>query len=72
MVIEGECRLITERLNLLQPNYLRKYLIKIIDDIGRLSVIDDNIDVLLKVCSEYKNKQHVTCNEDCSIQSIEG
>jgi len=72
MVIEGECRLISERLNLLKPNYLRKYLLKIIDEIGLFSVTDDNIDVLLKVCSEYKDKQHVPCNEYCSIHSIEG
>jgi len=72
MVIEGECRLISERLNLLKPNYLRKYLIKIIDEIGHFNVTDDNIDVLLKVCSEYKNKQHVPCNECCSLESIEG
>jgi len=72
MVIEGECRLISERLNLLKPNFLRKYLIKLIDEIGLFSVTDDNINVLLKVCSEYKDKQHVPCNEYCSTQSIEG
>ncbi|XP_060872805.1 DNA primase large subunit-like [Metopolophium dirhodum] len=71
MVIEGECRLISERLNLLKPNFLRKYLVKIIDEIGLFSVTDDNIDVLLKVCSEYKDKQHVPCNEYCSTHSIE-
>lgn len=72
MVIEGECRLISERLSLLKPNFLRKYLIKIIDDIRLFSVTDDNINVLLKFCSEYKDKQHVPCNEHCSVQSIEG
>ncbi|XP_027843521.2 DNA primase large subunit-like [Aphis gossypii] len=71
MVIEGECRLISERLNLMKPNYLRKYLIKIIDDIRLFDVTNDNIDVLLKFCSEYKDKQHVPCNEHCSAQSIE-
>ncbi|XP_060853428.1 DNA primase large subunit-like isoform X1 [Rhopalosiphum padi] len=71
MVIEGECRLITERLNLLKPNFLRKYLIKIIDDIRLFNVMDDNLDVLLKFCSEYKDKQHVSCDEHCSIHSIE-
>jgi len=72
MVIEGECRLISERLNLMKPNYLRKYLTKIIDDIRLFDVTDDNIDVLLKFCSEYKDKQHVPCNEHCSTQSIKG
>lgn len=48
MIIEGECRLITEHLNLLTPNYLRKYLILIIDHITFLNVTDDNLDVLLK------------------------
>jgi len=56
----------------MKPNYLRKYLIKIIDDIRLFDVTDDNIDVLLKFCSEYKDKQHVPCNEHCSTQSIEG
>lgn len=72
MIIEGECYLIKERLSLLKPNFLRKYLIKIIDDIGLFSVTDDTIDVLLKVCLEYKNKQHVPCYKHCEEQSIEG
>lgn len=72
LILEGECYLITERLNLLKSNFLRKYLIKIIEDIELFSVTDDNLDVLLKVCLEYKNKQHVPCNEHCTEQSIEG
>lgn len=71
MIIEGECSLITERLSLLKPNYLRLYLIQIIENIGCLSVTDDNTDVLLRVCSDYKNKQHMSCNESCNEQSIE-
>lgn len=72
MIIEGECYLITERLSLLKPNFLRKYLIKIIEDIELLSVIDDNIGVLLKVCLEYKNKQHEPCSDNCNTQYIKG
>lgn len=71
LIIEGECSLIIERLSLLKPNYLRLYLIQIIEDIGCLSVSDDNTDVLLRVCSDYKNKQHIPCNESCNEQSIE-
>lgn len=72
MIIEGECRLIAERLSLLKPNYLRKYLVKIIEDIRLINVTDDNINVLLNICSEYKHKQHITCNEHCNKESIEG
>lgn len=72
MIIEGECFLITERLNLLKPSIFRKYLIKIIEDIQLLNTTDDNIENLLKVCLEYKNKQHEPCNECCNLHSIEG
>lgn len=72
MIIEGECYLISERLSLLKPNCRRKYLSTIIDDIGNMSDTDDNIDVLLKFCSEYKSKQHVFCDEDCNQYTIEG
>lgn len=72
IIIEGECYLITERLRLLKPNFLRKYLIKIIEDIQLFSVVDDNISILQKVCLEYKNKQHEPCSEHCNIQSIKG
>jgi len=40
-IIKGECNLITECLSLLKPNYLRKCLFKIIEDIGLINVIDD-------------------------------
>lgn len=72
MIIEGECCLISERLSLLKPNCLRKNLSTIIDDIGHMSVTDDIIDVVLKVCSEYKIKQHVSCHDDCNQYSIQG
>lgn len=72
MIIEGECRLIKERLRLLKPNFLRKYLTKIIEDIQVCNDTDDNMNVLLKVCSEYKYKQHLPCDEHCSLEFIEG
>lgn len=72
MIIEGECRLIAERLSLLKPNYLRKYLVHTIDDIRLTDVTDDNINVLLNICIEYKNKQHEPCNEHCNNESIKG
>jgi len=31
MIVEGECNLMSELLSLMKPNFLRKYLIKIID-----------------------------------------
>ncbi|VVC28967.1 DNA primase large subunit, eukaryotic/archaeal [Cinara cedri] len=68
-IIEGECSLITERL--LKPNFFKKYLNKIIEDIQCFSLTDDNIDVLLKVCLEYKKKTHATCFENCNEQYIE-
>jgi hypothetical protein len=72
MIIEGECRLIKERLHLLKPNFLRKYLTKTIEDIQVFNYNDDNINVLLKICSEYKDKQHLPCDEHCSLEFIEG
>lgn len=72
MIIEGECYLITERLSLLKSNFLKKYLTKIIEDIELLNVLDDNVSVLLKVCLEYKNKQHEPCHTHCNTQFIKG
>ncbi|XP_050440714.1 DNA primase large subunit-like [Adelges cooleyi] len=69
-IIEGECNLIAERLRLLTPKYLRKYLIQIIDDIKCLNKTDDNIDVLLKVCEQYKDKQHEPCGDNCDLEHI--
>jgi len=31
IIVEGECNLMSERLSLMKPNFLRKYLIKLID-----------------------------------------
>jgi len=70
LIIGGECNLVEERLSLLKLNDLRKYLIQIIEDIGLINVTDDNLDVLLRVCSEYKRKQHAPCSEHCSAESI--
>jgi len=72
MIVEGECNLMSERLSLMKPNFLRKYLIKIIEDIQFVNLSNDNIDTLLKICSEYKNKQHIPCSEYCNLHSIEG
>lgn len=72
MIIEGECRLITERLSLMKPNLLRTNLIKTIEDIELLSSTDDTINVLLKVCLDFKNKQHEPCGEQCNINNING
>lgn len=72
MIIEGECCLFTERLSLMKPNLLRKNLVKTIEDIGLLSLTDDTIDVMLKVCLELKNKQHEPCNEQCNTNYVEG
>jgi len=70
LIIRGECNLIRERLNLLKLNDLIKYLIQIIEDIKLFNVTDDNLDVLLGVCSEYKRKQHAPCSLHCSAEFI--
>lgn len=72
LIIEGECNLISERLSLLKPNYLRQHLNKIIDDIRFLNINDDYVDVLLEVCTDYKNKQHEPCDENCNAEFIKG
>lgn len=72
LIIEGECRLITQRLHLLKPYFLRKCLTKIIEDIKNCSITDDNLGVLLKVCLEYKDKQHELCDEQCITNYIKG
>ncbi|XP_050535856.1 DNA primase large subunit-like isoform X2 [Daktulosphaira vitifoliae] len=70
VIIEGECNLITERLNLLKPQYMIKYLIHTIKEIECLNTVDENTKLLLKVCKVYKEKQHEPCDENCDLESL--